>query len=702
MKTWPRPSPIHVLIAAAILFNAITLLPEIAIPVPSNNDDATHFAIIQGASDALARGDNVLDPWFPELELGIPWFIYYQPAGALTVVALHRIMFGLVDLLTLFNLVRYLLLVLLPLTVYWSLRRMGVAPFGSAVAAASSSLLSGDFRYGFDYDSYTWRGFGMFTQLIAMHLSFITLSALWRAMTRGSEMLRATLAMTALVITHLIYGYMMAFTAAALVVAGAPSKEEVARRALRLVTIGAITAVLTAWMWLPFLQSRAFIGVSPYLQPHKLDSFGAPAILGWLVTGDLLDHGRLPVITALLAVGIIAALVTRSVLARAALAMFVMWLVLYFGRPTLGPVVDLLPMHEGLLIHRFIGSVDLFVILLVGVGADWLVTLRAPVPSARRLAVATAAAAIVLAPAAQERMAFHALGASWMRQTLAAIDADADARAVVDALRRQAPARVYAGQRNRGYGPSLNFGIPFNSVRMSDLLVFEHFQVVASPYSSMSLNADLVWDVNEAAPDQYDLLNARYVVQPAHTAAPPFLVPLLRTGRYILYQVYTSGFVEYVTLADERSVTTQRRLFDINRPWFNGADVAARRSHRFSFPASTDATTARETPGCARPAYLSETATRGRIEAIVSCPTASALIVKVSYHPNWAVTVDGRPAETFMASPSYVGVTLSAGEHRVVAEYRPSPAKTPLFAVSLAALASLAVIRRRRGSLAMA
>jgi uncharacterized membrane protein len=206
-----------------MLFTAIALLPELTVPVPSNNDDATHFLLIQRASEALANGENVLDHWVPQLELGFPWFIYYQPLPALVVVLLHRALFGLVDLLTVFNVVRYVLLVGLPVTVFWSLRRMGVAAAGAALAAAASPLLSGDFRYGFDYDSYIWRGFGMFTQIAAMHLSFVTVAIAWSSLRsrKRSDLAWLALALAALVLTHLIYAYMMAITLAVLALVGA-------------------------------------------------------------------------------------------------------------------------------------------------------------------------------------------------------------------------------------------------------------------------------------------------------------------------------------------------------------------------------------------------------------------------------------------------------------------------------------------------
>ena len=664
------------LAAVPTLFTAVGLLPELVIPVPSNNDDATHFLLIQRMSDALARGENPLDFWVPQVELGFPWLVYYQPLPALAVVLLHRALVGTVDLITVFNAVRYLLLVGFPLTVFWSLRHMGVSAAGAAVAAAASPLLSGAFRYGFDYDSYTWRGFGLFTQLAAMHLSFVVLAVVWSTFRsrERSALVWGSIALTALVVSHLIYAYMMAMTLTVLVVAGAESRRDILRRAARFVTIGIPAAIATAWLWLPFLSQTAFAGVSPYLQREKFDSYGAPAILGWLFTGDLMDHDRLPVITAMVLLGIVVAAITRTPLARSAFALFVLWLVLYFGRPTLDGLVTLLPMNDSLLIHRFIGSVELFAIVLIGIGAGWSFDRVRAFDSPLRLALASAVALLLLVPAMNERATFYALNTTWMRQTIDAIDGDVDARTILSAIRDQPSGRVFAGLRSTGYGPLMNFGIPFNSVRFSDLLVFNAIPLVAAPYGSASLNADLIWDFAVERAEDYQLFNVAYVVAPAGTEMPSFLRATVRTPRYILYVAPTTGYATYGALVDRQSVREQTRLFAINRPWFNGADNAALRFHRFDYPASAERAVGESSTGCSSPRYAYERMQPSRLDLLVGCPERSTLVLKITYHPNWHVTVDGREATTFMVSPSFIGVALEPGDHFLTAEYRCSSA----------------------------
>ena len=50
----------------AIIFNAVMLLPELRVEVPSLNDDAFHYLYVQRADAALADGENPFDnswPW---------------------------------------------------------------------------------------------------------------------------------------------------------------------------------------------------------------------------------------------------------------------------------------------------------------------------------------------------------------------------------------------------------------------------------------------------------------------------------------------------------------------------------------------------------------------------------------------------------------------------------------------------------------
>jgi hypothetical protein len=665
-----------------MLFNAIALLPEVAYPLPNVNDDAEHVLFIQQASDAWAAGQDPLDFWVPQVELGFPQFLYYQNLAHLVVVALGKLTFGLLPLRTLFDLVRYVLLVAFPLTVFWSMRRMGFSHVAAAIGAAAGSLLSSG-RYGFEYDSYVWRGLGVYTQIFGMHLSFIALATLHRVATRGTGLVAAALACAALALSHLIYAYMTAITAVVLLIS-ALTRANAVGRVLRFGAVAALAAAVGAYMWVPFFAQAGYLNVSPYLDRAKYDSFGAPTILGWLVSGDLLDHGRLPVLTALLAVGIAAALVKRTRLLVLTLVLFALWLVLYFGRPTLGPIADLLPLHEGLLFHRFIGGVDLFAILLIGAGGAYLWELARAELTPRRLAAMAAATAILFVPVLVERWSYYGDNTAWMRITQTAIDADADARTVLDALAAQPPGRAYAGLRNN-WGSTLDFGIPFNSVRMYNLLTFDRFDALAPPYRGASLNSDLLFDFNDQDPAHYRLFGVQYVIAPPTAALIAGLVPIVSTPKYVLYRAPGGGYAEYAPIVRTETPASQLDLFERARAWLRGGAATswqfARYVYRERAPSEVPATMA----DCPRPGISYARAQSSRFDVLASCDSDSAMVLKVTYHPNWHVTVDGRDVATFMASPSYLAFALPAGQHFITAEYRSAPLKDTLFLLGMAA-----------------
>lgn len=677
-----------------MLFNAIALAPEVAYPLPNVNDDAEHVLFIQQAADAWARGEDPLDFWVPQVELGFPQFLYYQNLAHLVVVALGKLTFGLVPLRTLFDVVRYVLLVAFPLTVFWSMRRLGFSDVAAAIGAAAGSLLSSG-RYGFEYDSYVWRGLGVYTQIFGMHLSFIALATLHRVATRGTGVVIAALACAALALSHLIYAYMTAITAVVLLLFGL-TRANALSRVLRFGAVGALAAVIGAYMWVPFFAQAGYLNVSPYLDRAKYDSFGAPTILGWLVSGDLLDHGRLPVLTALLAVGIAAALVKRTRLLVLTLALFALWLVLYFGRPTLGPLADLLPLHEGLLFHRFIGGVDLFAILLIGAGGAYLWELARAELTPRRLAAVAAATAILFAPVLVERWSYYADNTAWMRISQAAMDADTDARTVLNALAAQPPGRAYAGLRSN-WGSSLNFGIPFNSVRMYNLLTFERLDALAPPYRGASLNSDLLFDFNDQDPAHYRLFGVQYVIAPPSAALVAGLVPIASTPKYVLYRAPGGGYAEYAAVIRTETPASQLDLFERARAWLRGGAATSWEFARYVYRQARPVDAPVPISDCPRQTISYARAQSSRFDVLASCTEDSAMVIKATYHPNWHVTVDGREVPTFMVAPSYLGFAVTAGQHFITAEYRSAPLKDPLFGVGAVTLvACLGYSWRRR------
>ena len=173
------------------------------------------------------------------------------------------------------------------------------------------------------------------------------------------------------------------------------------------------------------------------------------------------------------------------------------------------------------------------------------------------------------------------------------------------------------------------------------------------------------------------------------------------TPRYTLYGAQTSGYAEFAASIERQAAGPDRKaLFWRLRDWLLGPGPASRAYIRYAYPAPNDVPSGPVTPGCAD----GGTITRERVQAAeldvaVSCSQAATLVLKMTYHPNWRVTVDGREQPIFMVSPGYIGVELTAGPHLVHAEYDAGYLKYALFAIGALLLAALVLLRHRIAAL---
>ena len=701
-------------VALSMLILAIALLPEVTVAIPSLNDDAAHYSLIQNASRAIDAGKNPFDHWAPDLEFGFPQFAYYQHLPHLFVVAVHRLLLRQVELLTLFNLTRYVLMVAFPVTVYWSLRQLEFSRPAAAAAATFAPLFSAGHRFGIEYDSYVWRGFGMYTQLWGMHLSFLALAFAYRTMRDGRGYFGTALVLSALVLSHVIYAFIVAITLPALLLLS--TRADLRQRATRLVLAGIPAVLATAYFTVPLILNGAYHATSPYMEDWKYDSHGASAVLEWLVTGKLFDYNRPPVISVVAGLGVLIALWTRTRLALLALVVTGFWLVAYFGRPTLGPVADVLSFDGRLWMHRFIGPVQIGAILLVAVAAGWLWQRLDSWSWLRRKAgrrafaipaVFAAIVALAAIPALAERWLYLDRNQQWMNDTQAALDGDRDLTAVMDRLETLPPGRVFAGLRD-GFGEQMKNG----SVRVPDVLTFHQIETAAAPYQSLTLNSDLIWHFDYTKLAHYDTLNARYFIAPAGLGVPSALRPLMETEQLTLYEAPTSGYFGLGT-TPVAFAGAQEDFFVAARTWFLGRLPAAGIVPAFALDGTPPvegveyapmegASNAirRLTPADAPDSF-------GRIQSEIVSPyayeatvqitePATTLFLKASYHPDWRAYVDGREVTPFMVAPSYPAITLEPGEHTVRFEYRANALRTPLLLFGVATLAVVGLIEVRR------
>ena len=269
------------------------------------NDEAYHVGMVTFASTLLRMGRNPLSAWYPLLNLGSPNYLHYQ--------SLPSIITGAVGIVTgdarTFAWSKYLLLATWPISMYLGSRLLGWGRWTAAAVACASPLIMDAAGVGYGYGSYLWIGWGVWTQLWAMWTLPLAVGFSWQAVTQRRHLVAAVVFTGLTIALH----YMTAYPAViAIVVLGlsGPWTRAFWQRFGRAVVLGALSLGAAAWVLIPVISQGKFAARNEFLQHTvEADSFGARRILSWLVTGQLLDKGRFPILTILLAVGLVACVI---------------------------------------------------------------------------------------------------------------------------------------------------------------------------------------------------------------------------------------------------------------------------------------------------------------------------------------------------------------------------------------------------------
>lgn len=232
-------------------------------------------------------------------------------------------------------------------------------------------------------------------------------------------------------LSHMFYGYVAAMSVVLLAMPwdgfGSGWLRRTLLRALPVGVVGVSSFCVAAYFIVPFAMFRSAVCDWEH-RSWKFDSVGLPWASRALITGNLFDHAvgmlGVPVVSGLVAAGMYVALSRASVLgndgaggggkgdkAKAAkgktakgkapqlsesvqaardreqladagitadavhvsqwaLACFWLWFVLFAGRRTFGPLLDVVPLLQEVHLHRFVGAVQVFGVVLAAVALD--------------------------------------------------------------------------------------------------------------------------------------------------------------------------------------------------------------------------------------------------------------------------------------------------------------------------------------------
>ncbi len=724
---------------SAVAFNLWHLFPETTGGAIPWNDRVAHLLLIDSVVDAITHGNDITDPWHGSLSLGFPLFHHYQHLPHVFVALIHILTFKIFPVIDMMRWATYLLLSLFPLSIYWSLRRFSFDPLTCGMGGLLASLIGSDILDnfgGFGYVNYTFEGLGLYTQLWGMVLLPIALALGYQTIRTGQGYFWATLLLSATLMSHLLYGYMAFLTLGFLTFV--PNTQVSLNKSLviaiwkhwqRLTVLFVLVVSVTLYFIVPFVLDREHFDTTPFFQAN-LDSFGHQVVLEALVKGNLYDLDRFPSFSILVFAGMATCIFYRHKNRYLIpLVMFLLWLLLFFGRPTWGSAIDLLPFSQNIHMHRFIAGVHLSGILLAATALAipwrWAVSQG----NGRYIVGALALTLLVLSPIYIERRAYlsdNAVVKQANQQDLNAERDDIDN--IIKTLKGLPPGRVYAGLRPFDSSPEFGdrWGLRYQigATPVADILGSAGLDVFGSSVIRYSLASRVIGSFNENSPEQYNLFNIRYVVIPEKSEVPDFMKPVKQFGRHRIYQVETTGYFDLVgshlEFTGEQSAHSSAAqawlgsgLLELKRHpevSINGSPKHQDRGTRpstvisgtsmstessLSSPIELSSYIAQASAGPSRGSIIFEDMGTNYYSTTVDVERESMLLLKVSYHPNWRATIDESEADPVMLMPGFTGIQLAPGEHKVTMEYRSRDLRKILLGLGLLILLSIGLLEKR-------
>src|SRR5207244_8981233 len=129
--------------------------------------------------------------------------------------------------------------------------RFGFLRLPAALAGLAASLIATNSLYGFDFSSYVWRGWGLYTQIWGMFLLPLALAEGYAVLRDGRGYFWAALLLAGLLLSHLVSAY-LALASLVLLSLLPSDPRDVWRRLKRLAILSVPVLLATAYFVVPF------------------------------------------------------------------------------------------------------------------------------------------------------------------------------------------------------------------------------------------------------------------------------------------------------------------------------------------------------------------------------------------------------------------------------------------------------------------
>lgn len=671
-----------------MLANLGSWVPELR-SVPYLDDSSVHEQMVRFASHLLSTGRNPLANWFPFLNEGSPQYLHYQ--------ALPSIITGALGIFTganvAFRLTLFLLLGLWPVCVYVSARVWGLSAATAAIVGSCSALLSSATSIGYESHAYIWTGYGVWTQLWGAWALSLAWAFTWRSTRSNTACFAASICIALTIALHFETGYLAVAGSVIIPLVGSGS---LGRRILGSVKVLIPAALMTLWVTIPLVAQGTWTSTNQALAGTSLENgYGLRTLSVWMLDGRIFDSGRVPLITALVAVGLGWSVIhwRDCTYERTFVVLFFVCIILASGRTTFGPLVQLLPANRDIFMRRFMMGVQLSGLMLAGVGARWIGTLILSSPtrwqvqrsfSSRPWSEQTLAGLLMIAALTPAMIQMHDFAAYNNSQIARQIESEQvnvqQIGPLISFIKEHPVGRTYAGSPSN-WGPYFKVGM----VPVFKYLEDQNVDLVGYTIRTASLMSMPEYNFVATNPADYISFGISYLLLPSSLKPPVPALRIMVGGPFSLWRVPHNGYFSLVsafgTIAANRS-----NIGEATKPFLE-SDLASRQlvpvmvfgGNSLKNVVPISATAANRPLGKFTSSSFSLNS--GRAFADVTIKEPSFLLLSASYDPGWQVWVDGTRRSVVMFAPAVPGVALKPGSHTVVFEYVGFPDYTVLMLV---------------------
>jgi hypothetical protein len=619
----------YALLIVLILFNFYLYRGEFKV-LSDPNDGSFHYALIDNAKSVWKEVFSgkisplyLLDSWNERWAEGFPLSLYYSHLPEATISLLS--FFVPISTFKLMVIIRTLLLILLPVSFFFGALILGFSSGFGLIFAFFSQAIFTDGLYGLDSASFLWRGWGLFTQLLAVFFLPLAFAYGIDYLKNKKNLGKALIFNFLLAQAHFGMFYLLLFAypvfwifslvpvpLSGTVQGSAPLRmwsftfDQWLETGKKILTFLFFLMVSLAYFIFPFFLTSQYRNFSLWDPIWKFNSWGLNQIIIWLTNGDLFDFNRFPFLTIFVIGGLLWGLLSRNKLNRYLVAVFGLYFIMFIGRDILGPLVNLIPgmseyhLHRVIVMVQFTGLLiasgwlfDLFQLLIINLSRLLQYCLSAPRPPAGE-AGRQGSSRLDSLIQGNNTYRYVAVWGSSLLMTLIVVlgcysvyliekpvinyakDNDTwiersninyqkdfnDYQVIVNNIKKLPPARVYAG-RPGNWGKDFTIG----DTQIYMALSQDGFPTVGFLPQSWSPNSDAEQFFDEENPKHYDLYNVGYLVLPVDKKPPQFAKFIVKKGKFSLYKVDSEGWFTLGKSSLE-VMTKKINLVNIAHLWF--------------------------------------------------------------------------------------------------------------------------------------